>query len=64
MKDKCVLCGEETPYDKTTHIDLRVGYFEGVGQTCPGGCKKENKKKTTFVPRYILRFSGETMSMN
>jgi hypothetical protein len=33
-KDKCVLCGDETPYDETTHIDLRLGYVEGCGQVC------------------------------
>ena len=38
MKDKCVLCGKETPYDKETPIDKRRGYIEGCGQTCPGGC--------------------------
>ena len=37
-KDKCVLCGKETPYDETTHIDNRRGYYPGCGQTCPGGC--------------------------
>ena len=33
-KDKCVICGKETPYLITTHIDLRVGYVEGSGQGC------------------------------
>lgn len=40
-KDKCVLCGKETEYDETTHIDLRIGYVEGDGQTCSNGCPKE-----------------------
>ena len=34
MKDKCVICGTETEYDKNTHINNRDGYFEGVGQLC------------------------------
>jgi hypothetical protein len=34
MKDKCVSCGSETPYDKTDHIDFRLGYVEGAGQLC------------------------------
>lgn len=38
MKDKCVICGAETPYEFETHIDYRHGYVEGVGQTCPSGC--------------------------
>lgn len=33
-KDKCVICGKETPYSRNTHIDLRVGYVEGGGQGC------------------------------
>lgn len=34
MKDKCVICSKETPYDETTHVDYRYGYIEGVGQIC------------------------------
>jgi hypothetical protein len=40
-KDKCVICGKDTPYLETTHIYLRVGYVEGGGQGCfqPTVCK-------------------------
>lgn len=40
--DKCVICGKETPYLRSTHIDLRVGYVEGGGQGCfqPNQCDK------------------------
>lgn len=34
MKDKCILCGVETAYEETVHIDMRVGYIEGAGQLC------------------------------
>jgi len=34
MKDKCVSCGVETLYDKTDHVDFRLGYVEGAGQVC------------------------------
>ena len=41
MKDKnteeydiCVICGEQTSYKKTAHIDYRYGYIEGAGQLC------------------------------
>lgn len=34
MKDKCIMCGTETQYDQSTHIDMRVGYIEGAGQLC------------------------------
>ena len=35
-KDKCVMCGGKTPYDKDTHIDNRKYYIEGAGQMCEG----------------------------
>lgn len=33
-KDKCIRCGHETPYKKSTHIDFRDHYVEGAGQLC------------------------------
>jgi len=33
-KDNCVICGQETQYLKTTHIDNRMYYVEGCGQLC------------------------------
>ena len=33
--DHCVLCGVETTYKRSTHIDMRHGYIEGAGQLCP-----------------------------
>lgn len=33
-KDNCVVCGEETPYDKEEHIDKRFYYVECAGQLC------------------------------
>jgi hypothetical protein len=40
--DKCVICGKESPYLKSTHIDFRTGYVEGGGQGCfqPNSCDK------------------------
>ena len=32
--DVCVICGKETPYLRSTHIDNRIGYVEGSGQGC------------------------------
>jgi hypothetical protein len=39
-KDKCVVCGSDTPYDKTTHVDFRQHYIKGSGQLC-SKCHKE-----------------------
>jgi hypothetical protein len=33
--DTCIVCGKITPYLKSTNINLRYGYIEGAGQTCP-----------------------------
>ena len=33
-KDKCSLCNDDSPYDKTEPIDERIGYIEGSGQMC------------------------------
>lgn len=40
--DNCVLCGKLSPYTRNTHIDMRIGYVEGCGQTCfqPHTCEK------------------------
>ena len=40
MKDKCIVCGEETPYDETVDVNMRTCYVDGVGQLCVG-CWKE-----------------------
>ena len=32
--EKCVVCGEETPYKFSTPIEQRKHYIEGVGQLC------------------------------
>ena len=34
MKDKCVACDQETPYDVSMDITLRQCYVEGAGQLC------------------------------
>jgi hypothetical protein len=30
----CCLCGRQTPYRTSDHIDLRLNYVEGAGQLC------------------------------
>jgi hypothetical protein len=40
--ERCLVCGEFTPYTKGTHVDFRVGYIRGAGQGCykPIKCPK------------------------
>jgi hypothetical protein len=42
--ESCLVCGKISPYIKSTHIDLRTGFIEGVGQGCfmPVNCQKNN----------------------
>ena len=33
-REECIKCGEETKYNKSDHVDKRVGYIDGAGQLC------------------------------
>jgi len=44
-KEKCVNCGRETEYLRSTPIDEREYYVEGAGQLCED-CWKEIYKNT------------------
>lgn len=55
-KDKCVICGQESPYDENTHISRRRGYIEGVGQTCFGNCG-------VHVPTTIIKNTPNNMEL-
>lgn len=54
MKDKCVMCGEETLYDMTDHIDMRYGYVEGAGQLCID-CFEPKYKRSINVPISLIK---------
>ena len=54
-KDKCVLCGAETPYDESVHIDYRYGYVEGAGQLCSGCYSRGTDHSHTTVPNNLIR---------
>jgi hypothetical protein len=53
-KDKCVLCGEDSPYEFETHIDLRVGYIEGAGQLCTKCLNKGTERRHMAVPINLI----------
>jgi hypothetical protein len=61
MKDCCVLCGNETIYDFTDHIDMRYGYVEGVGQFCIS-CFTE-KNRTISVPVQVIKQTPNNMEL-
>lgn len=45
LVDKCVICGNFTPYLYSTPIDLRKNYVEGGGQLCEPCYNKIYNKK-------------------
>lgn len=55
MKDKCILCGNETQYEQSTHIDMRVGYIEGAGQLCDGCYNEGTNRKHIAIPENMIR---------
>ena len=46
--EKCVSCGKETPYLRSTPIQQRKFYIVGIGQVC-FECYKKLKSEIEFV---------------
>jgi len=53
-KDKCILCGVETPYEFETHVDMRIGYIEGAGQLCKACYNKGTEREHIIIPIDII----------
>ena len=53
-KDLCIMCGVETPYDFETHIDMRLGYIEGVGQLCRSCFNGTKDVNDIIVPFHMI----------
>lgn len=53
-KDNCVLCGAETPYDESVHIDYRHGYIEGAGQLCKACYDRGTKRTHITIPADVI----------
>jgi hypothetical protein len=54
-KDLCIMCGVETPYDFETHIDMRLGYIEGVGQLCRSCFNGTKDVNDIIVPFHMIK---------
>lgn len=54
-KEKCVLCGAETPYEESLHIDYRYGYVEGAGQLCQSCYDGGIDRSLTAVPNRLIK---------
>lgn len=62
-KDTCVLCGVETPYDETTHIDMRIGYIEGAGQLCRSCYDRGTKRVHITIPEDVIYNTPNDMEL-
>jgi hypothetical protein len=51
--EKCVVCGDDTPYTKETHVDFRNGYIEEIGQLCRF-CYNDVDRKHVAIPTKII----------
>ena len=54
MKDVCVSCGVETAYDVSTHVDMRNGYVEGLGQLCSACYNNGTNRNHILVPETMI----------
>ena len=59
-KDKCVMCGVDTPYDYETHIDMRNHYIEGAGQLCSKCYNHGANREMVLIPKnYVLDYPND-----
>ena len=49
------MCGVETPYDFETHVDMRLGYIEGVGQLCRSCFNGTKDVNDIIVPFHMIK---------
>jgi hypothetical protein len=54
MKEHCVSCGVETAYEVSTHIDMRSGYIEGLGQLCVSCYNSSKERNHIIVPESTI----------
>jgi len=63
-REKCVMCGVDTPYDKSTHVDHRYNYVDGLGQMCTQ-CYREatNPKEHILIPKEYVHMYPNDMEL-
>lgn len=52
--EKCVMCGIDTQYHFSDHVDRRVGYIEGAGQLCTNCYSAGTDRRHMTVPMHIV----------
>lgn len=61
-KERCVMCSDLTDYDITTHIDLRHGYIEGMGQLCYS-CYTGSTRKSFLIDQRTVMETPNDMEL-
>ena len=52
--EHCIVCGVETPYKRSTHVDMRHGYIEGAGQLCSKCYSGGTDRNHLAIPEHII----------
>lgn len=63
--DNCVICGKQTKYKTSTHIDARIGYVEGAGQLCVECHTKGTStgREMITIPKYLVEQYPNNMQL-
>ena len=61
--DCCVLCGAETPFKRSTHVDFRYGYVEGAGQLCKSCYDRGTERRQILIPADIIYNTPNDMEL-
>lgn len=62
-KETCILCGAETPYTVSTHIDYRHGYIEGAGQLCKACYDRGTERTQILIPADLIYNTPNDMEL-
>ena len=59
--EKCVICGEDTPYRFNDHVDHRFNYVDGAGQLCLKCANKDEEQIALNSQRNLFTVSEYTV---
>lgn len=62
-KDKCILCGKDSPYEFDVNIDYRHGYIEGAGQLCENCWDAGTERESLLVPISMIKNTSNDMEL-
>jgi hypothetical protein len=64
-KEICVMCGSRTNIDINTHVDMRIGYIEGMGQLCTDCYMKGSSegREMVMIPKYLITSTPNDMEL-